>query len=75
MYVFLSQLPTSITYNLFNISGNTVLQFLNENWRVVTEEFGKPVVDYAMNVTIETAKKFFTAVPYDELLNVPIPKY
>ncbi|KPJ04311.1 hypothetical protein RR46_01595 [Papilio xuthus] len=55
--------------------GNTVLRFLNENWRVVTEEFGQPVVDYAMNVTIETAKKFFDAVPYDELLYVPIPKY
>ncbi|KAI5636245.1 hypothetical protein NE865_11009 [Phthorimaea operculella] len=54
---------------------NTVLQFLNENWRAVTEEFGKPVVDYAMNVTIDTAKKFFDAVPYDELLYVPIPKY
>ncbi|KPJ06750.1 Circadian clock-controlled protein [Papilio machaon] len=54
---------------------NTVLRFLNENWRVVTEEFGQPVVDYAMNVTIETAKKFFDAVPYDELLYVPIPKY
>ncbi|XP_068633895.1 circadian clock-controlled protein daywake-like [Battus philenor] len=54
---------------------NTVLRFLNENWRVVTEEFGQPVVDYAMNVTIETARKFFDAVPYDELLHVPIPKY
>ncbi|XP_059049934.1 circadian clock-controlled protein daywake-like [Achroia grisella] len=54
---------------------NTVLQFLNENWRVVTEEFGKPVVDYALNVTVGTAKKFFDAVPYDELLYVPIPKY
>ncbi|XP_034828999.1 circadian clock-controlled protein daywake-like [Maniola hyperantus] len=54
---------------------NTVLQFLNENWRVVTEEFGQPVVEYAMNVTIETARKFFNAVPYDELLHVPIPKY
>lgn len=56
-------------------SGNTVLQFLNENWRIVTEEFGQPVVDYALNVTVSTAKKFFDAVPYDELLNVPIPKY
>ncbi|CAG5028603.1 unnamed protein product [Parnassius apollo] len=54
---------------------NTVLRFLNENWRVVTEEFGQPVVDYAMNVTIETAHKFFDAVPYDELLYVPLPKY
>lgn len=61
----------------FNLkfAGNTVLQFLNENWRTVTEEFGKPVVDYAMNVTVATAKKFFQAVPYDELLYVPIPKY
>ncbi|XP_047025406.1 circadian clock-controlled protein daywake-like [Helicoverpa zea] len=54
---------------------NTVLQFLNENWRIVTEEFGQPVVDYAINVTVSTAKKFFDAVPYDELLYVPIPKY
>lgn len=54
---------------------NTVLQFLNENWRIVTEEFGQPVVDYALNVTINTARKFFDAVPYDELLHVPIPKY
>ncbi|CAH0399753.1 unnamed protein product [Chilo suppressalis] len=54
---------------------NTVLQFLNENWRVVTEEFGQPVVDYALNVTISTAKQFFDAVPIDELLYVPIPSY
>ncbi|GBP47829.1 Circadian clock-controlled protein [Eumeta japonica] len=54
---------------------NTVLQFVNENWRTVAEEFGRPVVDYAMNVTIDTATKFFDAVPYDELLHVPIPKH
>lgn len=53
---------------------NTVLQFINENWRTVSEEFGKPIVDYAMNVTVGTAKKFFDAVPYDELLYVPIPR-
>lgn len=59
----------------FFVPGKTVLEFLNENWRVVTEEFGQPVVDYAINVTVHTTKKFFDAVPYDELLNVPIPKY
>ncbi|CAH2047047.1 unnamed protein product, partial [Iphiclides podalirius] len=70
-----------IHYTITNLfKGNaelsdTVLRFLNENWRVVTEEFGQPVVDYAMNVTIETARTFFNAVPYDELLYVPIPKY
>ncbi|XP_063381339.1 circadian clock-controlled protein daywake-like [Cydia fagiglandana] len=70
-----------IFYNITNLFkgnpelSNTVLVFLNENWRTVTEEFGKPVVDYAMNVVVSTATKFFNAVPYDELLYVPIPKY
>lgn len=64
-----------ILHFYFIASGKTVLEFLNENWRVVTEEFGQPVVDYAINVTVHTTKKFFDAVPYAELLNVPIPKY
>lgn len=53
--------------------GNTVLSFLNENWRTVSEEFGKPIVDYAVELAIKTIEKFFLAVPYEELINVPIP--
>ncbi|XP_049872270.1 circadian clock-controlled protein daywake-like [Pectinophora gossypiella] len=54
---------------------DTVLAFLNENWRTVAEEFGKPIVDYAVDLAIKTIEKFFLAVPYEELVNIPIPKF
>ncbi|KAG6447749.1 hypothetical protein O3G_MSEX005140 [Manduca sexta] len=63
--------------NLFKESkelSETVLNFLNENWKTVAEEFGKPIVDYAVDLAIRTIEKFFLAVPYEELINVPIPK-
>ncbi|CAH4038039.1 unnamed protein product [Pieris brassicae] len=63
--------------NLFKESKElsaTVLNFLNENWKTVAEEFGKPIVDYAVDLAIRTIEKFFVAVPYEELINVPIPQ-
>ncbi|XP_026748918.2 circadian clock-controlled protein daywake-like isoform X2 [Galleria mellonella] len=62
--------------NLFKGSkelSQTVLTFLNENWKLVAEEFGKPIVDYAVDLVIKSIEKFFSAVPYEELTNVPIP--
>lgn len=53
----------------------TVLKFLNENWKLVAEEFGKPIVDYAVELALRTVEKFFLRVPYEELINVPIPKF
>ncbi|KAJ8716579.1 hypothetical protein PYW07_003206 [Mythimna separata] len=53
----------------------TVLAFLNDNWKLVAEEFGKPIVDYAVELAIKTIEKFFLVVPYEELINVPIPKF
>ncbi|KAL4709436.1 hypothetical protein ACJJTC_019733 [Scirpophaga incertulas] len=64
--------------NLFKESqelSNTVLVFLNENWKTVAEEFGKPIVDYAVDLAVKTIEKFFVAVPYEELINVPIPTF
>ncbi|KAJ2951010.1 hypothetical protein O0L34_g5385 [Tuta absoluta] len=64
--------------NLFKESkelSDTVLAFLNENWRTVAEEFGKPLVDYAVDLAIRTIEKFFLAVPYEEIVHVPIPKF
>ncbi|XP_063826385.1 circadian clock-controlled protein daywake-like [Ostrinia nubilalis] len=63
--------------NLFKGSkelSDTVLAFLNDNWRTVAEEFGKPIVDYAVDLAIRTIEKFFEKVPYEELVNVPIPQ-
>ncbi|XP_026498681.1 circadian clock-controlled protein daywake-like [Vanessa tameamea] len=63
--------------NLFKESqelSETVLKFLNENWKTVAEEFGKPIVDYSVDLAIRTIEKFFLVVPYEELINVPLPK-
>lgn len=51
-----------------------MLAFLNENWKTVAQEFGKPIVDYAVDLAIKTIEKFFLAVPYEELIYVPIPQ-
>ncbi|GBP47827.1 Circadian clock-controlled protein [Eumeta japonica] len=67
---------TFMLSNLFKQSKeltDTVLMFLNENWRIVAEEFGKPIVDYSVDLAIRTIEKFFLVVPYEELTNVPIP--
>lgn len=57
-----------------SFTGATVLTFLNDNWKTVAEEFGKPIVDYAVDLAVRTVEKFFLAVPYEELINVPIPQ-
>lgn len=51
-----------------------MLKFLNENWKTVAEEFGKPIVDYAVELALRTVEKFFIVVPYEELINVPLPQ-
>lgn len=48
--------------------------FLNDNWKTVAEEFGKPIVDYAVDLAISTIAKFFLAVPYEEIVHVPLPE-
>lgn len=59
--------------SLFFLTGNTVLQFLNDNWKTVADEFGKPIMDYAVELAVKTIEIFLQAVPYEELINVPIP--
>lgn len=55
----------SLIKNIF--SGEAVLQFLNQNWKQVAEEFGKPLVDRLVNIVYNIVKKFFEAVPKEEL--------
>ncbi|XP_004932673.1 protein takeout [Bombyx mori] len=62
-----------VTFFLTNLfKGNpeiskAVLSFINENWRQLTEEFGKPVVDELVRLVFEVVKKFFTSIPKKEL--------
>lgn len=39
----------------------------------MAEEFGKPIVDYAVSLALKTIEVFLQAVPYEELIYVPIP--
>ncbi|XP_026733886.1 circadian clock-controlled protein-like [Trichoplusia ni] len=44
-----------------------VLQFLNQNWKQIAEEFGQPLVDRLVSIVSKIITKFFTVVPKDEL--------
>ena len=52
---------------LFYFSGQTVLAFLNQNWKQVVEEFGKPIIDTIIQISFNVIKKFLSVVPRDEL--------
>ncbi|XP_063534753.1 circadian clock-controlled protein daywake-like [Cydia strobilella] len=68
-----------VHYNLTNLFKNNpelsraMLQLLNENWKLVAEEFGKPIVAYATELILRAIDKFFLAVPYEELFEGPLP--
>ncbi|XP_026749092.3 circadian clock-controlled protein daywake-like [Galleria mellonella] len=62
-----------VVYNISNIvKGNeelskTILTFINENWKTISEEFGNPIVQRVSERIVESVKKFFAEVPRDEL--------
>ncbi|XP_023934167.1 protein takeout [Bicyclus anynana] len=45
----------------------TVLTFINENWKQVLDEFGKPITDKIVEIVFDIIKKFFQVIPRDEL--------
>lgn len=48
-----------------------VLEFMNRNWRMVAEEFGKPVVDYGVAAILKNIKLLLKSIPEKELTPVP----
>ncbi|CAH2238702.1 protein takeout-like [Pararge aegeria] len=46
---------------------DTVLTFINENWKQVLDEFGKPITDTIVSMVFNIIKKFFHSIPRDEL--------
>ncbi|XP_061378483.1 protein takeout-like [Danaus plexippus] len=45
----------------------TVLNFLNENWKEILDEFGKPIIETIIRITFNGIKKFFHQVPKSEI--------
>nr|3E8T_A Chain A, Takeout-like protein 1 [Epiphyas postvittana]3E8W_A Chain A, Takeout-like protein 1 [Epiphyas postvittana]4G0S_A Chain A, Takeout-like protein 1 [Epiphyas postvittana]4G0S_B Chain B, Takeout-like protein 1 [Epiphyas postvittana] len=59
--------------NLFNGNkelSDTMLTFLNQNWKQVSEEFGKPVMEAAAKKIFKNIKHFLAKVPIAEIANV-----
>uniref|UniRef100_A0A2A4JM86 Uncharacterized protein n=1 Tax=Heliothis virescens TaxID=7102 RepID=A0A2A4JM86_HELVI len=59
--------------NLFN--GNkelseAMLSFLNENWRQIAQEFGRPVIDATAKTIFKNIVNFFEAMPMEEIASV-----
>lgn len=41
---------------------------MNNNSKLVAEEFGTPFVEHGVKIVMANVKKFFRAVPADELI-------
>ncbi|CAH0399756.1 unnamed protein product [Chilo suppressalis] len=56
--------------NLFNGNkelSNTLLKFSNENWKLLSEEFGEPILRACIKVIFTSIKKYLYAHPLEEL--------
>ncbi|PNF31887.1 hypothetical protein B7P43_G07893 [Cryptotermes secundus] len=56
--------------NLFKgnrLLGNSINDFINENWRLVVEELGKPVLTSLGSIVHEVLLNLAEKIPYDEL--------
>ncbi|XP_022828177.1 circadian clock-controlled protein-like [Spodoptera litura] len=56
--------------NLFKGSpemSNAVLDFMNNNWKMVAEEFGTPMVEFGIQSIMKNVKRLFDALPIDDL--------
>ncbi|XP_059049967.1 circadian clock-controlled protein daywake-like [Achroia grisella] len=57
--------------NLFNGSPETsklVLDFMNENWRMVAQEFGDPMVDFGVSTVLRNIQNLFNNVSYERIV-------
>ncbi|XP_047990312.1 uncharacterized protein LOC125229503 [Leguminivora glycinivorella] len=61
--------------NLFKGSpemSKLVLEFMNRNWKLVAEEFGKPIVDFGVGSIMSSVNQLFRVVPANDLLSGPV---
>ncbi|CAG9787826.1 unnamed protein product [Diatraea saccharalis] len=59
--------------NLFNGNkelSNALLKFMNENWKLLSEEFGEPVLRACIKIIHTAIKKYLYAHPLEELVEL-----
>ncbi|KOB68961.1 Juvenile hormone binding protein-like protein [Operophtera brumata] len=59
--------------NLFNGNkelSDIMLKFLNENWKQVSQEFGRPMVAEAAKILFKNVKAYFKSNPISDIANI-----
>ncbi|CAF4841894.1 unnamed protein product [Pieris macdunnoughi] len=77
-YKYKADFGTDLKLNLTNlfrgsreISAN-ILEVLNENSQLVAQEFGGPILDYAIDYAMNVTQRFFSTYTYNQLSHVPL---
>lgn len=50
-------------------SGKLALDFMNQNWYMVANELGSPIVNYCINVIISHLNQLLNKVPINNLIS------
>lgn len=45
---------------------------LNSNSQLVAQEFGGPILDYAIDYAMNVTQRFFDTYTYDQLTHIPL---
>ncbi|XP_045454526.1 uncharacterized protein LOC123663929 [Melitaea cinxia] len=77
-YKYKADYGTDLKLNLTNlfrgspqISAN-ILEVLNSNAQLVAQEFGGPILDYAIDYAMNVTQRFFSTYTYDQISKVPL---
>lgn len=77
-YQYKADYGTDLKLNLTNlIRGNpeisaNILKVLNSDSQAFAQEFGGPILDYAIDYAMNVTQRFFDAFTYDQLTQVPL---
>jgi hypothetical protein len=56
-----------VKLNIVSFTGNTMNQFINENWRLVLDEIGKPALMSLGSIVNQVIMNVAERVPYSEM--------
>lgn len=57
------------SYFIF-VSGDAMLNFMNDNWKTMTLEFGLPIFDKPVQKIYNSVKTYLSSMPLEEIVNV-----
>lgn len=57
----------NIKINMYYFSGNTLHNFMNENWKALTQEFAVPMLEQPLNKMFTTMKTYLRSQPLEDI--------